>query len=103
MSDRPPYELDARKGETRYPPEEGEQFGGRPGELDPHSRLSTPLSELDQLAGTDDEAADNDKERRAEEEGGDPVEATRAVEDHEATEALRRAEDQAGGTIEGDR
>jgi hypothetical protein len=103
MSDRPQYEHDASKGETRYPPEEGAQFGGRPGERDPHSRLNTPLSELDQLADTDDGAVGSDEERRAEEEGGDPVESTRTVEDGEAETALRRAEDEAGGTIQRDR
>jgi hypothetical protein len=50
MSNRPRYEHDAGKGETRYPPQEGEQYGGRPGERDPHSRLNTPLSDLERQA-----------------------------------------------------
>ena len=109
MSDRPQYEHDARKGETRYPPPEGEQYGGRPGERDPHSRLNTPLSELDLQAGdehvadaapfaasSEDESAD---ERRADREETDPVEAIREADDGNAEEALRRAEEEAGGAI----
>jgi hypothetical protein len=46
-SDRPQYHHDATKGETRYPPESGYQHAGDPGERDVHSRLNTPLSELE--------------------------------------------------------
>jgi hypothetical protein len=33
------------KGETRYPPEEGERPGGEQGERDPHEPLNQPISE----------------------------------------------------------
>jgi hypothetical protein len=41
------YEHDARRGETRFPPQEGSQYGGRRGERDPHERLNTPVSEAE--------------------------------------------------------
>jgi hypothetical protein len=120
VNDRPQYDHDAGKGETRYPPQEGEQYRGRPGERDPHSRLNTPLSELDRqaeeervgdgrliaasmegaAAGSDDDSPEGG---RADKEEREPVESTREVEDGEAEEALRRAQDEAGGTIERDR
>jgi hypothetical protein len=62
-SDRPQYHHDATKGETRYPPESGYQHAGDPGERDVHSRLNTPLSELEasedvDYAGTSGPTAD---------------------------------------------
>jgi hypothetical protein len=70
VSDRPQYEHDASKGETRHPPQEGEQYGGRPGERDPHSRLNTPLSELDREAAEEERGGsvrkDDDDSREVE-------------------------------------
>lgn len=52
-SDRPQYHHDARRGETRYPPESGSEYGGVRDEADPHSRLNTPVSEVEEAAETD--------------------------------------------------
>src|SRR4051812_46771622 len=97
MSDRPQYEHDASKGETRYPPQDGEQFGGRPGEGDPHSRLNTPLSELDHLTRTTEPSAVTRNDALGKKAATQSRRS--AIEDGEADEALRRAEDEAGGTI----
>jgi hypothetical protein len=47
MSEQRKYEHDATKGATRYPPDAGEEYGGRHDERDPHSRLNTPVEEVE--------------------------------------------------------
>jgi hypothetical protein len=47
---RPQYDHDARRGETRYPPQDGFQHSGRPGHDDPHSALNQPVADVDREA-----------------------------------------------------
>ena len=101
MSDRPQYEHDATKDETRFAPQEGEQYGGRAGERDPHGRLNTPLSDLQQQAEND--SLVNGDPSPAHLRGRDKSEDIREVEDSEADEALRRAQDESGEAVEPDR
>jgi hypothetical protein len=61
--ERPQYHHDARRGETRYPPESGSQYSGRPGHSDPHSALNEPVAEIEadaewQRIGRRDSVAD---------------------------------------------
>jgi hypothetical protein len=51
--ERRQYDHRPDAGETRYPPESGEQHSGVPGQRDPHEPLNTPLSELDEEADVD--------------------------------------------------
>jgi hypothetical protein len=123
MTDRPRYEHDATKGETRYPPEEGEQYGGRRGERDPHGRLNTPVSEIEQQAEQEGAAQGgpvNDvrgmgsaqdgqgnpelpEGSRGDREERNPGQTTpRGVEDAEA-EAMRRAQEATGVPLVDDR
>src|SRR3954468_4642269 len=46
-SERPQYHHDARRGETRYPPQSGPQHSGRPGHDEPHSALNQPVAEIE--------------------------------------------------------
>ena len=49
--ERQRYEHDPDAGETRYPPETGEQHGPHdPEGRDPHSALNTPADEVEDLA-----------------------------------------------------
>jgi hypothetical protein len=48
--ERPQYHHDAGQGETRYPPESGEQYAGDRDEKDPHSRLNTPVEDVEASA-----------------------------------------------------
>jgi hypothetical protein len=45
------YHHDPDEGETRYPPEEGEQHGGRDHERDPHEPLNTPVDRVPDPVG----------------------------------------------------
>lgn len=46
MAERERYEHVPDAGETRYPPQEGEQHGPHePGEIDPHHPLNVPADE----------------------------------------------------------
>jgi hypothetical protein len=118
MQDRPRYEHDASKGETRYPPETGKEYGGRAGERDPHSRLNTPLEALDRQAaaegvgrggpvndvrgmgpGGDGDDPELPEGSRGDREERNPGQTTpRGVQDAE-TEAMRRAQEATGVPI----
>jgi hypothetical protein len=45
--ERPQYHHDAKRGETRYPPQAGSEHSGRPGHDEPHSALNRPVSEVE--------------------------------------------------------
>jgi len=118
-SERPKYHHDARRGETRYPPQSGSQYSGRPGHDDPHSVLNRPVAEIEadaelQRLGRRDSVADTTGMGRPESSDtrgtpGDPVPRTtgdreaqnpaqmtpRGVLDAEE-EAMRRAEERTG-------
>jgi hypothetical protein len=50
--ERPQYHHDARRGETRYPPDSGSQHSGRPGHSEPHSALNEPVADIEAEAET---------------------------------------------------
>ena len=57
MTERERYEHRPDAGETRYPPEEGEQHGPHePGESDPHHPLNVPIDETASLPADQDHA-----------------------------------------------
>jgi hypothetical protein len=118
-SERPQYHHDARRGETRYPPQSGPQHSGRPGHDEPHSALNQPDAEIEgdaelQRVGRRNSVADTTGMGRPQtsdtrgtegdpvlREGGDreahnPAQMTpRGVLDAEE-EAMRRAEERTG-------
>jgi hypothetical protein len=122
--ERPQYHHDARRGETRYPPQTGAQYAGRPGHDEPHSSLNVPVTEIEADAeleriGRRDSVADITGMGRPETSDtrgsdGDPV--LRESDDREAhnpaqmtprgvadaeEEAMRRAEQRTGVPLTG--
>jgi hypothetical protein len=123
--ERPQYHHDARRGETRYPPQSGPQHSGRPGHSEPHSALNEPVSEIEaedewQRVGRRESVADVTGMGRPETGDtrgteGDPV--MRGSEDREVhnpaqmtprgvldaeEEAMARAEERTGVPLTGD-
>jgi hypothetical protein len=123
--ERPQYHHDARRGETRYPPQSGSQHSGRPGHDEPHSALNQPVAEIEaedewQRVGRRDSVADptgmgrpqtsdtrgsdGDPVMRdnGEREAHNPAQMTpRGVTDAEQ-EAMRRAEERTGVPLTAD-
>jgi hypothetical protein len=124
--ERQHYHHDARRGQTRYPPESGSQHSGRPGHGDPHSALNEPVAEIEadaewQRIGRRDSVADPTGMGRPETSDtrgtqGDPV--MRGSGDREAhnpaqmtprgvvdaeEEAMRRAQERTGVPLTDDR
>jgi hypothetical protein len=124
--ERQHYHHDARRGQTRYPPESGSQHSGRPGHRDPHSALNEPVAEIEadaewQRIGRRDSVADTTGMGRPETSDtrgtqGDPV--MRGSGDREAhnpaqmtprgvvdaeEEAMRRAQERTGVPLTDDR
>jgi hypothetical protein len=124
--ERQHYHHDARRGQTRYPPESGSQHSGRPGRGDPHSALNEPVAEIEadaewQRIGRRDSVADPTGMGRPETSDtrgtqGDPV--MRGSGDREAhnpaqmtprgvvdaeEEAMRRAQERTGVPLTDDR
>jgi hypothetical protein len=125
MTEQPKYEHDAQRGATRYPPDQGEEYGGRKVERDPHDRLNTPVEDIEEAAERDagirggpvtDVTGMGGRERGGE--GDDPVlpdgsrgdreeraprQSTPRGEPDAEAEAVRRAEEATGVPLEDDR
>jgi hypothetical protein len=120
---RPQYDHRPDAGETRYPPESGEQHSGVRDQRDPHEPLNTPLTELDEEADIDrighggghvdvagmgsPQRGDNDRAggdpsfgTRPDREERNPGQTTPFGETDAEADAVRRAEESTGVPLE---